>query len=303
MQKMGRKFPANPCVALVFLSASWLVVHCGPVVFAQSQSNPPRGDKTHIELPGNPKPAPPPQRRLPEGEDFGESDLRRKKQLREQREKKLQPPEPSRSEQKEKALIAEEQKERPMHMFMEVSLVRPGIKVSGKRDHYSLDLTNHFQFFMRGNKNEPANKAQFWWGIRLAPFSGSGVYEKIPGRFGFLYFGPMVGLGKFDTLRDTLGDSPRDGDAEKNQLHVRHGWLVTSGIAAQSRIGDASRDEKKLSEDLNSKKFGLDGTGLWMEFRYISIHYGALGFNAFAGGQAGKEKYFYWGGLGVAGWY
>ena len=199
--------------------------------------------------------------------------------------------------------MAEEQKERPMQLFFEVSMIRPGIKVSGKREHYTLDMTNHFQFFMRGNKSEPTNKAQFWWGFRLAPFAGSGVYKNIPGRFGFLYFGPMVGIGKFDTLRDTLGDSPRDGETEKNEFHVRHGWLVTSGIAAQSRIGDASRDEKKIPEDLNSKKFGLDGTGLWVEFRYISVHYGALGFNLFTGGQAGKEKQIYWAGLGVAGWY
>ena len=280
----------------LLFSPAWM-----PAKNAYAQSDPNTAGK--IELPDDPRTSTPPRRKGIGSESGPDEDLDRKRQQRQNREKQFEKPVPTRSEKKNEQLVAESLKDRPMQLFFESSFLRPGIKTKGPRERYTLDSTNHFQLFVRGSKELPTGKAQLWWGFRLAPFAGSGVYKNIPGRFGFLYFGPMIGLGKIDTLRDTLGETSRGRENEQTDFSVRHGWLVTTGIAAQSRIGDASRDENTLEEDLNSKKIGIDSPGLWLEMRYLSVHYGAIGLNLFAGAQAGKEKQLSWVGIGVAGWY
>lgn len=291
-RKIGRKCRHQlGKTSLVVVLLTWAIAGTKPM-FA--------GD---ILPPGDPRPMRPPVTNRDYDDESRSTDLERKRKQREEREKAFETPPKTPATKRAEALSVESQKERPLRLFFETSYVKPGIRTKGHRRSYTLDSTSHFQLFLRGFPAEPSNQVQFWWGFRLAPFAGSGIYEEIPGRFGFLYFGPIVGLGKIDTLRDTLGEASRDQGGTKNETATRHGWLLTAGIAGQSRVGRASRDQDKAKEDLTSKPFGMDAPGLWCEARYLSVHYGAIGLNLFTGAQAGKEKNFYWAGIGLAGWY
>jgi hypothetical protein len=161
------------------------------------------------------------------------------------------------------------------------------------------DPTSHFNIFWNRRKTtknaRPSSvyesAVNVWYGFRLAPFTGSGFYKGVPATFAFTYFGPSIGVGRLNRVNaDATG--------------TMSGWLMTSGVAAQSRLSrvdPSKRDE--VDGEFNPRGFAFDAPGLWMEARYLHISYGALGLNGVAGVQFGRKKFFLYGGLGAAFWH
>lgn len=335
MQKIGRNFlPCrNRCAKMTGCLSSVLWINFLPgflLIFcffyglsslsnnhAFGADNPPG---KVIELPDAPK-AQVPISRPQEGDskkDSGSDDLQRLRGERQKREGETNPKPPTPSERQHNALVLESLKDRPLTLMFEVSLIYPKIIVTGVRKSYVADMSSHFQVVTRMFPSLPATDLQLWYGLRLAPFAGYGVYKGVPGRFGFTYLGPIIGVGNLVQRYGERPSSASEGETDtkaarqidhgesavaSNEGIVRWGYLWTLGIAAQSRVGYATRYDESVDDDFNSKGFAMDAPGVWSEIRLLSVHYGALGYNAFIGGQAGKGKQFYWVGMGLAGWY
>lgn len=197
----------------------------------------------------------------------------------------------------------------PMKFWLDVSLIQPIVITRGDRSNYTADVTSHVLGNFRINPDKPTNIPQLWTGFRLAPFAGSGTYKNSTGRYGFLYFGPMIGLGSFD-LALAPSESPFESKtaggsdkAAKPKVNVRTGWIVNGGLALQSRIGRLDATVEDPGDDFDTKKLAFDIPGLWAEARYFRLYYNALSFSGIAGAQAGKGKYFFWIGIGAGGIY
>jgi hypothetical protein len=252
-----------------------------------------------ILLPPTPKRAPPPQ-----VDDAFERDLERKRTRRKSLEAPKKTPLEEAQEKKDSALKDEALRPRPRFMMMEVSYLVPGISVSGDLKKYYGDITSHFQTAFRHGGREKDGRIGIWYGLRLAPFSGVGTYKGIPGTFGFLYFGPMLGIGSLARGQGDLGQKTEDpsGRPKEPSLSVG-GWLVSFGVAMQSRKGrvDPSK-ENEIDREFDTK-VGIDAPGIWLELRYLHVFYGALGLNGIFGVQTGKNKVIAYTGIGTAGWY
>ena len=75
------------------------------------------------------------------------------------------------------------------------------------------------------------------------------------------------------------------------------------GIAGQHRLnGTDPSNEGQVDDDFN-EGVGLDVPGIWIEYRYMRIIWGALATNFVAGIQSGEEKYFIYTGIGFGGWH
>lgn len=261
-----------------------------------------------ILLPPSPKASPPP--RLPgESDEELKQNLDRKRRLREMREKKDEPPAKSQEEKRNDSLLDETYKPRNMQLFVSATLVQPHPFTSGDNKDYLSDLSAHNHVFWRHAQEKPTDKWQLWYGARIAGFSGTGFFKNLPGRFGFTYFGPFIGVGKLDPLPTKGGISAAgkaaDLAAKENQnmeFAVRSGYLFAFGL--NGFTGGFRFDE--ISEvpfsQTKTQKVGYEFPGLSAEFMYTRIYFGAVSVNILAGGQYGQQKSFLWGGVGVGGW-
>lgn len=241
-----------------------------------------------IAPPGDPTPAPPPR---VDAEDVLGADLERMDAARSQREAASAPKPPTPNEKRVKSLERETYAKRPRRVLAEVSLLFGTAVTSGDKSGYTVDPTSHFNAFVRKTSD-----TSLWYGLRIAPFAGTGYYKRKPGTYGLTFFGPMIGVGKIDPVpaaRGTAAEEPVTG------------WLVTAGIAALNKSGRSETAERsERFSDLSAKKGVLiDGTGLWTEARYLRVLYGALGVDAVFGIQTGRGRQLIYGGIGAGGYY
>lgn len=193
---------------------------------------------------------------------------------------------------------------KPIGFGMNVSFVVP--KMLGKGGglkNVSPDYTAFYHAFYRLDQGK-ADSLGLWTGVRIAPITGTASYKKVPGRFGFLYFGPMVGVGKFSPLSAQSSDSQDAASAESRiePGFMSQGWLWTGGLALMQRSVDTLSFPNPGGE-FAQNKIALDGTGLWTELTYALAFLDTLSTNAFIGAQAGKGRVFAYGGFGVGFWY
>ena len=285
---------------VIILLVGWL----GSAAAARAQSAPPadRGPIESLTVPRQMAPA------GPAGEDALSGDLARKRQQRLEREAKDRPQALSPQRHLAENLRKESLVPHTRDLGVECSLVGPLAATKGDRASYSTEPTSHFQVFWRAGGAQADGRIGPWYGFRLAPFAGTGVYKQRPGSFGLTYFGPMVGVGKLDPVAKAVAQPGRKGlqggtTAATVEPGRSSGWVFGTGLAAVSRqgAGDASDDHGR-GNDFASKGVTTDATGFWMEGRGISILWGAVSFDAFLGLQTGVGKVFYYAGFGVGGW-
>jgi hypothetical protein len=250
--------------------------------------------------PGNPASRPPPEY----DRNNADNDLERKQEQRRIRDRSGRKPVLEREEKRNIALSKDAVKHHELDFMLQVSLVLPYLKTTGNRKNYTADLTSHFHLFYRGTKTPNDAAGNLWWGFRTAMFSGTGIYKNIPGRYGFTYFGPMIGIGKISSAEQAGGSSAAGADPMEDQFFpTRHGWFLMFGIAATSRIVKIDPSELPLDQDFDrSSGVKFDKPGLWTEFTYATVHFGAVGVNLSLGTQFAQGKTFYYTGLGAAGW-
>ena len=254
-----------------------------------------------------PAPAVPP--RL-DGEEPGETDqqleesLKRKRRERLEREADEAPPAATFAQRRTAALLKDALTPRPQALLMELALAVCGVATRGDRQGYTCDPTVHFNVFLRYHPSRPPDRTGLWYGLRVAPFVGTGFYKNRPGAYGSTYFGPMVGVGKIDRQPVDDGTARAASATGEPEIPSGSGWLVGAGIAWASQIGhggpEIADDDK---DDFRTKKTTFDAPGSWLEARYLHVLYGALALDGLAGFQAGRGKTFYYVGLGVGGWY
>lgn len=247
-----------------------------------------------------PKPAPPPG--AADTSSDAEEDLRRKREQRRSREQSLEPPEPPYNLQRRKKLLKESLIPRDRALMFEVSAVAGTVSTRGDRERYSAEPTSHFNVFFRYDAKNKNGKIGPWYGLRLAPFAGSGFHKKRPGHYGLTYFGPMIGIGKIDPAQTQDGASLRTENESEVKIPATGGWVIGTGLAAVSRTGKTNDEQPDPASDFTAKGVAFDSPGLWIEGRYLRILYGAFGFNFILGIQSGSGKEFLYGGVGFAGW-
>lgn len=281
------------------------LVLCGlhQAVFAQAA---PQGT---IVPPGAPKVAPP-KHSTSEEDAFSSILQRREERLREDEKKRE---EEAKTPFTLKEQIQELRKEveaknggqlKPIRLGMNVSFVVP--KMLGKGGglkSVSTDYTAFYQAFYRFDQGK-ADSVGLWTGVRIAPITGTARYKNVPGRFGFLYFGPMLGVGKFSPL---LAEGSENKDAATAEASIEpsfmsQGWLWTGGLALLQRSVDTMSFPNPGGE-FAQDKIAIDGTGLWTELTYALAFLDTLSTNAFIGAQTGKGRVFAYGGVGVGFWY
>ena len=250
-----------------------------------------------------PPPAAPP---IIDEDKQSEQDLRRMRSHRRRKKAEETPDPPSYTERLEKALDREAQAPHPKKFFLEMSLLFTNASTTASRQGYTSEPTVHFNaaWQVTNEKPQAANTAKLWIGVRAAPFFGNGFYQSHPGGYGLTYFGPMIGVGKVDPLPPETG-SPIKGEVRGNGTDKTRvsseGWLLSGGIAAVTRQGRSAWPQDP-SSDFHSRGVGLDVPGVWLEIRNMHVVLGAVGINLLAGIQTGKDKAFFYAGIGIAGW-
>jgi hypothetical protein len=255
--------------------------------------------KAQILLPPEPQAAPPPRETL----DQFDRDLENKKNQRESRERREQ-----RKKEKQQKILTKKEifqeaiKPRERFMLMEIALVSPTVLTSGDREGYTSELNTHFNLLFRHNGRQSDGKRGLWYGFRMAPFTGTGIYKGVHGNYGFVYFGPMIGVGTLDAMPQDRG---RDEIRKENAtVPVITGWVASFGLAGQSRQnGMDDADQGKVDDEFTEKGFHFDAPGAWLELRHLRVYHGALGLNFNFGIQTGREKQFIYAGVGVGGWH
>ncbi|NRA44935.1 MAG: hypothetical protein HRU09_08275 [Oligoflexales bacterium] len=211
---------------------------------------------------------------------------------------------------RDKKLAKAAGKQGPYGFLMQTTLVLPALSARGPRSNYTSELSTHISALFRLSPEEDPFTQQFWWGLRLAPFAGTGTYKETAGRFNFLYFGPSFGIGNLSRESDDPDDSDeskKSGSSKrpkKKKIPETNAWFLMGGIAAHSRIVEVDPTDDIADKEMNTiNSVQLDGPGLWVEFTYANIYFGSLGIHYVAGVQLGEEKMFFWIGAGAGGWY
>lgn len=272
--------------------------------------------KIKIEDLTAPAPAPPP-RRQPQSDNENQQ-LLNEQQLqnkRRQRKKKLREsvkqPQSDNVESSKKSEIdsrGEDLKPRPYAYLFELALVGGGALVAGDRSGYTLDPNVHMNAFWRTPQNQSLPALSPWFGLRIAPFVGTGYYKERPGNYGLTYFGPIFGWGRLaPPAISAAGEGrPAVGSDQDEDLPVLSGFAVTMGIAGVVYQGRRSFDlaGQKPDDDFQTKKrVQFDAPGAWAELRYLRVSSPAISTDWLLGLQSGRQKVFIYAGVGLGGWY
>lgn len=168
-------------------------------------------------------------------------------------------------------------------------------EVQGPREGYNIDPPVFARAFWLISENKDKDSLKLWIGMRAAFISGWGSYEKIPGRFGFAYYGPMIALGKFNPV------NPESLDGKTTVVPARTGYMVLMGIAALSQFGDVGKSVEITKKDFENAN-GFDSPGIWVEFQYSWLHFKSIEISAFGGIQTGQQKMFIYIGSNIGAW-
>lgn len=183
-------------------------------------------------------------------------------------------------------------------IVMGLNWLIPSISVTGDREKYKVDPTTHFYSYYRFS--EKLEEFNFVYGLRVASFSGSGLYKSVPGQFGWLYTGPAMGIfyltPKEFTPRGARTQAP---EFTTNTIHFLH-----FGIAAQTRRGSLFANDETVNDDLTTTVgVNYDSPGIWLEYQYQIIYFNGIGLGATIGSQLGNGKVMSWLGISTSGWY
>lgn len=187
----------------------------------------------------------------------------------------------------------------------QISLIWPHVLTRGIRKNFTTELSSHFTGFFLTESHYQVSRLQLWTGLRIASFAGSAQVGETIGRYGFLYFGPMIGLGKIGPaeISSPRTEKRRAVEKKSESYPVRTGWMLITGLSAQSRQGATDPTDDFTSQDLDTTRaVKFDKPGLWAEFIWLNLHYGRLGLHYLAGAQLGDGKTFIWAGVGMGGW-
>jgi hypothetical protein len=278
---MGRNFPAI-CVVILFNISSLL--------FAEDK----------ILMPTPARPVLPPTRNR---EKIQQEDLQRKRENSDYKSNVSEPEVKSPSKIRDEKLLQEMIKPRPYVFQLSLSILIPKAFVRGDLDDYSLDPSNAVHMQYRLFRSKEISELQTWIGFRAANFNGTGTYKDLNGRFSFTYFGPTIGVGKISLAPRSLPAEGSKDSKEGDAFVTQTGYFWVGGVAAQSRLVTIDRGAKPPDNEMNSKGITFDSPGLWTEFIYTRVHYGALSTNYFAGVQSGNQKFIAYLGFGVGGFY
>ncbi len=251
-----------------------------------------------ILLPPNPQPKVPHTPSRQEADDEIQSRIDRRK---EEDQKNIPDPGKKRLEK----LNEETLKPRPMNLVVSVAIMYPQLTVGGPRKRYVPDLTSHALMGYRLSQEKPPEVWQMWIGGRVAPFSGTGVHKAISGRFGLLYLGPAIGLGRITQgiLSEGFNPAAEGGGESDYAFSTRFASIVWCGIAAVSRSSHTiDPAEEAPPGDLDQARFAFDTPGAWVELHLTQVFFGALGWNFHLGSQWGEQKLFNYIGVGFSGW-
>ncbi len=241
----------------------------------------------------------PPQ--VPRNQTLDE-DVKRRKNLRQERESLLAEPPKTAAEAREEALVAESQIPRPMQLQIQASIVIPKVMTSGSRSAYELEPGVVLHGIWRHNQTRPTDDWQLAYGLRVAMFNGSGVYQNTGGRFGFTYFGPMVGVGRLDRKPASLG-ATQDKRAVAQELRVRSGLWVFGGISAVSRLVKLAPGDKSPGPEFTGQGLGFDAPSIWTEGIYHWTYYSAYSLSVLGGVHLAEGKNIVYLGFGLGGWH
>ena len=209
----------------------------------------------------------------------------------------------------EDQLLIESKKPRDYRLLLTISAAYAHISTGGPRKDYVVDPATFFHFYWRHEKERKVSDIQMWYGMRVASFTGTGLYKGLAGRFGFLYFGPMVGIGKIDLAQNSLTQTDVEDKKKRKKLRKQflqnvgdgNAWFLMTGLSAQTRLVDIDRGSEKPSSEFDNKSIGFDAPGLWAEFSYHWINYGALDYNVLFGIHMGTGKNIGYIGVGAGG--
>ena len=191
----------------------------------------------------------------------------------------------------------------PMRFIASAVILLPYLVTgSNNRKNYYADPSAMIQFYLKPSEYEAFDNTELWTGFRLASFSGAGRQGGVSGDFGFLYFGPMLGLGKVSPPVLSVGVDEKAGSKEKLSNYDRSGFFWMSGLALVSRASKVEKGREK-PEDFNSKEVDFDSPGLWTEVSYGDIRYSRIGLTYTFGVQVGKGKIFTYFGFGSWFWH
>ena len=191
----------------------------------------------------------------------------------------------------------------PMRFMSAASLVLPIVATSGnKRKNYNAELSGFFHCYIDPSEQEDFDKYKIWTGFRIAPISGTGIYENTSGRFGFTYFGPMVGIGKVSPAffkTDKKEQAPED---KRPVNYDRDAFFIMGGVSALAKSGFVEKGRNR-PDDFNNTGISLDTPGAFVEFTYAQISYSKLSQNFLSGVQIGRGKIFIIVAYGLGFWY
>ena len=245
-----------------------------------------------IAPPPTPKGKTPPSTSNDEAYD----DLRRMQKKRRSRERREFPKRPNRN--RAEKLKKLDKNPGPMVMGMNTSLVLPyALTIGNNYKNFVADPSVFWNLYIRATTSQPPEKSQLWWGFRLAPISGTGISENTAGRFGFLHFGPIVGLGKVSRADFTPRPKGKEPSAKDRDAHF---W--TGGISFLNRTGKVESGRAEPT-DFNNKGLTIDVPGLWTEYMVASIKHHRIGNSYTIGLQTGKNKLIIYCAIGMSMWH
>ena len=237
-------------------------------------------------------------------DEIADDDLKRLRDRRLKREKKEGNKKRRHLKSMTRRLDAVSKSPGPMRFFTAARFVLPYlVTTENKMENYYVDPSMFGYLYWKPFKREDPDNLELWLGFRLAPLAGAGIYDKTSGRFGFTYYGPMVGLGRISPAIVSLGkDEERKTPEKRKKSFNRSSVFWMGGIALQSRSGYVEKGREK-PQDFDNQGVGLDVPGLWTEITYATVFYSRLGLDATFGLQLGKGKIFTYLGFGTSFWY
>jgi len=230
--------------------------------------------------------------------------LEKKQEERGKREEKFKPPEKEPTIERNKKLLNEMIAPRPDRAVLTTSIVYPLSFVSGPRSEYVFEPSTVFNAYWRLSDDKNDGRMFIWTGFRLASFAGTGIYKNVAGRFGFSYFGPMIGVGKIEPAPASLpSDAEKPGTNPGSFLAPRYGAFFAMGVSGTSQSAELSGNRDEPGGDLEEKPFGYEAPGAWMEGLFTTIHFGAVVVNALVGVHVAEGKNLVYFGAGIGGTY
>jgi len=233
------------------------------------------------------------------------NDLQRMRNRRLKRESLTRKPAPKPQELLDSRIEKLMQQKRPFRLHMSASFGFPKVFTTGSnRKKYFGDGLAAYNLYLRPDSNKPTNKTTIWTGARFAGFGGTGIYKNIAGRFSFIYYGPMAGIGKISLGPQNFRSKKEGSKNSTAKLNFdRQGFFLMSGISLLARQSKIDESKERPDDDFNNQTTIVDAPGVWLEFTWVKIKYSAYSINYTLGAQGANSKSFVYAAVGMGLWY